>query len=100
MAEIVVALKERTVTGCLDAEGERPTWIHERLLVVYGEATLEIRTFQRRVRRIKQPNLGEQHCMTFLPRGRHWKWPPTDLLKQFDVWMLALFELITQEKCR
>jgi aminoglycoside N3'-acetyltransferase len=37
VAEIEVQLKQRAVTGVLLTEGQKPTWIYDRLIEVNGK---------------------------------------------------------------
>ncbi|XP_073526621.1 uncharacterized protein [Phyllobates terribilis] len=51
MADIDVRIRQRSVIEFLHAEGETPIRIHERLKNVYGDATVDVSTVRRWVRR-------------------------------------------------
>ena len=54
MADIDVCIRQRSVIEFLTAEGELPIRIHERLKNVYGDATVDVSTVRRWVRRCKE----------------------------------------------
>ena len=54
MADIDVRIRQRSVIEFLAAEGEMPIRIHERLKNVYGDATVDVSTVRRWVRRSKE----------------------------------------------
>nr|CAI5822724.1 unnamed protein product [Callosobruchus analis] len=54
MADIDVRLRQRCVIEFLNAEGETPIRIHERLKKVYGDVTVDVSTVRRWVRRCKE----------------------------------------------
>ena len=54
MADIDVCIRQRSVIEFLTAEGEMPIRIHERLKNVYGDATVDVNTVRRWVRRCKE----------------------------------------------
>lgn len=54
MADIDVRLRQRCVIEFLNAEGETPIRIHERLKKVYGVVTVDVSTVRRWVRRCKE----------------------------------------------
>ena len=54
MADIDVGIRQRSVIEFLTAEGEMPIRIHERLKNVYGDATVDVSTVRRWVRRCKE----------------------------------------------
>ena len=47
-------VRQRSVIEFLTAEGEMPIRMHERLKNVYGDATLDVSTVRRWVRRCKE----------------------------------------------
>ena len=51
--------RQRSVIEFLTAEGEMPIRIHERLKNVYGDATVDVSTVRRWVRRCKE---GKRPC--------------------------------------
>ena len=53
MADIDVHIRQRSVIKFLTAESEMPIRIHERLKNVYGDATVDVSTVRRWVRRCK-----------------------------------------------
>ena len=54
MAEIDVRIRQHSVIEFLTAEGEKPIRIHERLKNVYVDATVDVSTVRRWVRRCKE----------------------------------------------
>ena len=54
MADIDVRIRQRSVIEFLNAEGESPIRIHERLKNVYGDATVYVSTVRRWVRRCNE----------------------------------------------
>ena len=54
MADIDVCIRQRSVIEFLTAKGEMPFHIHERLKYVYGDATVDVSTVRRWVRRSKE----------------------------------------------
>ena len=54
MADIDVRIRQRSVIEFLNAEGETPIRIHERLTKVYGDATVDVSTVRRWVRRCNE----------------------------------------------
>ena len=54
MADIDVRIRQRSVTEFLTAEGGMPIRIYERLQNVYGDATVDVCTVRRWVRRCRE----------------------------------------------
>lgn len=54
MADIDVRIRQRSVIEFLNAEGETPIRIHERLKNVYGDATVDVSTVRRWIRRCNE----------------------------------------------
>ena len=54
MADIDVRIRQHSVIAFLTAEDEIPIHIHERLKNVYGDATVDVGTVRRWVRRCKE----------------------------------------------
>ena len=54
MADIDIRIRQRSVIEFLTAEGETPIRIHERLKNVYGDATVDVSTVRRWVRRCNE----------------------------------------------
>jgi hypothetical protein len=58
MAAKDVRLKQRNVIEFLNAEGETPIRIHERLKNVYGDSTVDVSTVQAIVEFMAKFNVG------------------------------------------
>ena len=54
MADTDVRIRQRSVIEFLTAEGEMPIRVHKRLKNVYGDATVDVSTVRRWVRRCKE----------------------------------------------
>ena len=69
MIDIDVRTRQRSVIEFLTAEGEMPIRIHERLKNVHGDATVDVSTVRRWVRRCKEAE-GQTRLADEMRSGR------------------------------
>ncbi|GJQ80241.1 hypothetical protein Trydic_g23814 [Trypoxylus dichotomus] len=71
MADVDVRIRQRSVIEFFNAEGETPIRIHERLKNKYGDATEDVSSVRRWVRRCNEVEVLKKQDRAFYHTGIH-----------------------------